>query len=51
MRHGQHIFKKVSDMTMATMCAYPKLKYALPHSKCVLLCCEQCSRIDLPSPE
>ena len=26
-------------------------KYALPHWKCVLRCCAQCPRIDLPSPE
>ena len=40
-----------SDMSMAFMCAYPSSKYALTHFKCVLSCCEQCSRIDIPSQE
>ena len=33
------------------MCAYPTSKYALPHWKCVLSCCAQCPRVDLPTTE
>ena len=49
--HGKYIVKTASDMAMATMCVNPSSKYALPHWKCVLGCCAQCTHIDLPSPE
>ena len=49
--HGNHMFQKSSDMAMATMCAYPSSKYALPHYKCVMRCCAQCPWIYLPIPK
>ena len=49
--HGKHIFKTASNMDMAKMCEYPSSEYALPHWKCILCCCAQCTRIDIPSPE
>ena len=51
MPHGKHTPKTVSDINMATMCAYKSSKYALPHWKCVLRCCAKCPCINLPSPE
>ena len=33
------------------MRAYTSSNYVLPHCKCVLRFCEQCPRVDLPSPE
>ena len=51
MPHGKHIFQIAFEMSMATMCAYPSSKYALPHWKCMLRCCAQYTRIDLPSPK
>ena len=47
MPYGKHIFQTSSDMEMATMCAYPSSKYAVPHRKCVLSCCEKCQQNDL----
>ena len=51
MPNRNHIFKTASEMATATLCAYPKSKYAFPHWKCILCCCENVPRIDLPSPE
>ena len=31
MPHGKNMFKTEYDMDMATICAYPSSKYALPH--------------------
>ena len=44
-RFKQHL------MAMEIMCAYLSSNYALPYWKCVLRCCVQCPRIDLPIPE
>ena len=49
--HGKHMFQTSYDMTMETMWAYPSSKSSFPYWKCVLRCCTQCPRIDLPSPE
>ena len=49
--HGKHMFQTASDMEMENICAYPSLKYALPHWKCVLRCCVKFPRIDLTNPE
>ena len=49
MRHGHHIYKTASSIDMETMCAYPPYQHALPHCKCVLRCCANFPRIDLPS--
>ena len=38
-------------MAMATICAYPSSKYALPYYKCVLWCFEQSPCIDIPIPD
>ena len=51
MPHGKHTFQRESDMAMARMCEYPSSKYTFPYWKCVLHCCVQCPRIDIPSPE
>ena len=48
---GKHIFKTSSDKDIATICEYPSSEYVLPHWKCILCCCAQCTRIDIPSPE
>ena len=44
MPHGHHIYATASDMAIATMCAYPPCK-------CVLRCCSNFTRIDLPDQE
>ena len=51
MPHGRHIYAKVSDMKKATMCTYPQSDHALPHWICVLRCCADCPRINLPDQE
>ena len=33
------------------MCAYPQYDHALPHWKCVLRCCDDCTCINLPNKE
>ena len=43
------MFKTSYGMAMAKMCEYSSSKYALPHWKCVMRCCTQFPRIDLPS--
>ena len=51
MPHGRHIYYKVSDMEKATRCAYPQSNHALPHWKCVVQCCVNCTCINLPDKE
>ena len=51
MPHGRHIYAKVSNMAQYTMCEYPKSDHALTHWKCVLKCCAECLRINLPDQE
>ena len=51
MPHGRHIYAKASDMSNATMCAYPHSDDALPHWKCLLRCCSDCPCINLPDQE
>ena len=51
MPHGRHIYAKASDMENAKLCTYPHSDNALPHYKCVLLCCEDCPCINLPDQE
>ena len=41
--HGRHIYAKTSDMAEATMWAYPQSGHALPHWKCLLCCCSECT--------
>ena len=49
--HGRHIYAKSSDMAQAKMCAYNQSDHAIPHWKCVLLCCAECTCINLPDQE
>ena len=51
MPYGRHIYATASDMTKATICAYPYSDYALPHWKFVLQCCAKCQSINLPDQE
>ena len=51
MPHGHHIYAKASDMENATMCTYNHSDNALPHWKCVLRFCANCSCINLPGQE
>ena len=51
MPHGNHIYAKASDMANATTCTYPRSEYALPHWKCVLRCCADCTFINIPDQE
>ena len=51
MPHGHHIYAKVSDMTKATMYAYPQSDHALPNWKCVIQYCAKFLRINLPGQE
>ena len=45
--HGNYIFKKVSDMAMAKMCAYKISTYALTHRKCVVCLFAKFTCVDL----
>ena len=47
MPHGRRIYAKSSDMANATICAYPHSDNAIPHCKCVLLCCADCPCINI----
>ena len=49
--NGRHIYTKTSDMENATMCTYPQSDHALPHWKCVLRCCAECTHINLTDQE
>ena len=49
--HRRHIYYKESDISQATICAYPKSDHALPHWKCVLRCCYDCPCINIPDQE
>ena len=51
MPHGHHIYATAADMAMATLCAYPKPQHSLSYCKCVLRCCYNFPRIDLPDQE
>ena len=51
MRHGNHIYAKASDMANATMCTYSQSDHALPHWKCLLPCCADCSCVNIPDQE
>ena len=51
MPHGCHIYATAADMAMDTSCAYPPSQHAFPHCKCVLSCCSNFPRIDLPDQE
>ena len=51
MLHGRHSYSKESDMAKATLCTYPQSDHALPQLKCVLRCCANCTRINLPDQE
>ena len=48
--HGKNVFQTAPGMVMIKLCVYPSSNYALPNHKCVLRCCAQYQRIDLPSP-
>ena len=45
MPYGRHIYATSDDMTMATVCAYPKSQYTLPRWKFVLRCYYNCPHI------
>ena len=51
MPHGRHIYPKISDMAMAKMCAYSTSQHSFPCWKCVLSCCSNLPRIDIPYQE
>ena len=51
MPHGRNIYAKASDTENAEMCAYPLSDNALPHWKCVLRWCVDCTCIDLTDQE
>ena len=51
MPHGSHIYAKALDMANATMCTYPQSEHSLPHWKCVLRCCADCTYINIPDQE
>ena len=48
MKHGHHIYAMASVMAINTMCSYPSLQHEFTHCKCVLRCCANFPRIDLP---
>ena len=51
MPHGRHIYTKASDMSKATMCAYPQLYHALPHYTFLLRCCAKFTCVNIPDQE
>ena len=51
MPHGRHIYTKASDMSKATMCAYPQSDHALPHWKCLLRCFAEYPCINITDQE
>ena len=51
MPHGSHIYATASDMSNATMCAYPQSEHSLPHWKYTLRCCADCTCINIPDQE
>ena len=51
MPHGIHIYAKASDMANAKMCTYPQSEHSLPHWKCVLRCCAECTCINITDQE
>ena len=48
MPHGRHIYAKSYDMEKATMWDNSQSDHALPHCKCVLRCCAQCTSMNIP---
>ena len=48
MPHGRHIYAKAYEMKKATMYANLHYYHVLPHFKCLLLCCDQCTIINIP---
>ena len=51
MPHGRHIYAKAYSMAKATMCANSQYDHELPHWKCVLRRCAQCTSINIPDQE
>ena len=51
MPHGCHIYAKASYMEKSIMCTYPQSDHALPRWKCVLRCCADCPRNNIPDQE
>ena len=51
MPHGRHIYTKASDMSKATMFAYPQSDHALPHWKCLLRCFAEYPCINITDQE
>ena len=51
MPHGCHIYAKSYDMAKETVCANSQSDNALPHWKCVLICCDQFPGINIPDQE
>ena len=51
MPHRRHIYAKSYEMAKATMCANSQSDHALPHWKCVLICCSQCTSINITDQE
>ena len=51
MPQGRHIYAKEYEMKKATMCANSHSHNVLPHWKCVLRCCSQCTSIDITDHE
>ena len=51
MPHGHHIYAKAYDTAKATMCDNSQYDNALPHWKCVFICCDQCPRINITDQE
>ena len=49
--HGHHIYAKAHDMAKGTMFTHPQSDHAIPHWKCVLWCCYDCTYINLPDQE
>ena len=49
--HGCHIYSIASDMANATMFTYSQSDHALPHCKCVLRCCDECTSINILDQE
>ena len=48
MPHGHNMYAKEYDVEKSTMCTYPQSDHALPHWKCILLCCAECPYINFP---
>ena len=51
MPHGCNIYAKASDISKATMYAYPQSYHVLSHWKCFLQCCAKFPSINIPDQE